>query len=216
MLRHEWGVVFLMGLVGCATCVPASVRTLDVAHQQAVHVRSHKTSAEVTLWQRQGNAWSKTYPTVSAVIGRNGLAPAGEKKEGDGRTPSGIYDLKKAFGYFVDVTTGLDYEIVHADDIWVDDAASPDYNRWVKAPTQAASFEQLKRADHLYELAAVIEYNTKPVTPGAGSAIFMHIWRRYDHPTAGCVALSERHLRRILKYLDKNKQPVIVLEEGHG
>lgn len=156
-----------------------------------------------------------TYPTVSAVIGRNGLAPSGEKREGDSRTPSGTYALGTAFGYFPSVKTGLDYLQTGADDFWVDDASSDQYNQWVKGSPRANSFEKLKRDDGLYKLGVVIEYNTHPVVPGAGSAIFLHVWRHYDHPTAGCVALSERHLRRLLRHLDKTSQPVIILEEGH-
>ena len=153
---------------------------------------------------------------MPAVIGRNGLADAGQKKEGDGKTPSGIYDLGTAFGYSPSVKTGLDYRQTGADDFWVDDAASAQYNQWVKGVVRANSFEKLKRDDHLYALAVVIEYNTRPVVPGAGSAIFLHVWRRYDHATAGCVALSQRYLRHILKHLDRSKGPVIILEEHHG
>ena len=205
-------------LSGCATVPPLALQKVGDA-RQAVLVESsskHRCLARVTFWQYADGHWHRQFLSMAAVIGRNGLAPAGEKKEGDGRTPSGMFDIGTAFGYAPALLTGLAYRQAQADDFWVDDVASANYNQWVKAPTRANSFEKLKRDDHLYKMAAVIEYNTRPVVPGAGSAIFMHIWRHYDRPTAGCVALSERNVRRILKHLDKNKNPVIILGETNG
>ena len=148
---------------------------------------------------------------MNSVIGRNGLASAGEKREGDGRTPSGLFRLERAFGYPAAVNTKLAYAQVGVDDFWVDDPASEQYNTWVKGTPQVNSFERLKRDDHLYKYAAVIEYNTRPVVAGNGSAIFLHVWRGADSSTAGCVALSQRNVKRLLKWLDGAKHPVIVL-----
>ncbi len=89
---------------------------------------------------------------------------------------------------------------------------SMQYNQWVRGTPAAGSFERLKRPDDLYQYGIVIGYNMHPVIPGAGSAIFMHVWRRYDSPTAGCVALNQRNLRKILRWLDRQYQPVIILE----
>jgi L,D-peptidoglycan transpeptidase YkuD (ErfK/YbiS/YcfS/YnhG family) len=45
-----------------------------------------------------------------------------------------------------------------------------------------------------------------------GSAIFLHIWREAGRkPTAGCVALSETRLRKLLAWLDAGAAPVIIL-----
>ncbi len=211
-------LVLCMAIGGCATIPPSALRTLDPSHQQAIVVETYPkypTRANVSLWQHSNGHWQRTY-AVPAVVGRNGLAQPGAKKEGDGKTPSGIYNLGPAFGYLPSIKTGLLYRQATADDFWVDDPTSAQYNQWVKGTPQANSFEILRRQDHLYKLALVIDYNSNPVVSGAGSAIFMHIWRRHDHPTAGCVALSERHLRRILRHLNKIDDPVIILEAKHG
>jgi len=72
------------------------------------------------------------------------------------------------------------------------------------------------RADGLYDAGAVIEYNTDPVVPGLGSAIFLHIWREDGaKPTAGCVALPEDRLRELLGWLDAEAAPVIFLGPPH-
>jgi L,D-peptidoglycan transpeptidase YkuD (ErfK/YbiS/YcfS/YnhG family) len=206
-------------LSGCATVPPKALNEVKPLNKQAVVVRANPkkpTTVKLSLWERTNEGWTMLYAPTPAVIGRNGLAIAHEKKEGDGRTPSGIFPLKRAFGYLPTAETGLDYTQVTKDDLWVDDPQSPQYNQWVKAPTQARSFERLKRDDDQYKLAAVIEYNTDPVVSGDGSAIFMHIWQRYDHPTAGCVAMSERDLKKVLKRLNKGKNPVIILEQNYG
>ena len=203
---------------GCST-IPSSLQSIDHSHQQAIQVSvdaRRKTHAHVTLWAFDHSTWHKIFPTVNAMIGRSGLAPVGQKKEGDGRTPAGIYDLTTAFGNASIIKTGMNYRQATANDFWVDDVNSSQYNQWVTGKPQANSYEELKRKDRLYDLALVINYNADPIVPGAGSAIFMHIWRRYDHPTAGCVALSERHLRKILRHLDQSHHPVIILEEAYG
>lgn len=46
---------------------------------------------------------------------------------------------------------------------------------------------------------------------GAGSCIFMHIWRGPDVGTAGCIAMAESHLAEIVDWLDPVRKPVIAL-----
>ncbi len=168
--------------------------------------------ATLIAWNYDRGLWRRACGPWPVVIGRNGLAGLHEKREGDGKTPSGVYPLETAFGQEKALRTGLTYRQVTGDDVWVDDMASVDYNRWVKKPTQAASYENMRRTDGVYELGAVIEYNTQPVVPGLGSAIFIHIWRdRGRKPTAGCVALDRRRLRHLLAWLRADMHPTIIL-----
>lgn len=199
-------------LSACST-IPLSLLNLDKSHSQAVLVESKGTKAIVSLWQKNGH-WEKVIQSP-AVIGRKGLAGAGLKKEGDGKTPQGMFEVKRAFGYDHTLATGIDYKQVNANDLWVDDVDSVDYNQWVSS-TKAKSFEKLRRNDNLYRIGVVIEYNTNPIIKGAGSAIFMHIWRSYYKPTAGCVALPMRHLRKIVSKLNNDHKPVIIIGDAHG
>ncbi len=213
MLKLNLSLLLLAVLSGCAFVVPESIQSLSADHAQAIYVKHIKASqAVLSFWQKDNNKWHKSLQ-YSAVIGRTGFAKEGQKKEGDGHTPSGVYALATAFGYAATAATGLDYIQTMSDDFWVDDPKSAQYNQWIKGQPQADSFEVLKRSDNLYALAVVINYNTNPIVSGNGSAIFLHIWRRYDHPTSGCVALSERHLRKMLKRLDKRQNPVIILKK---
>jgi len=102
------------------------------------------------------------------------------------------------------------------EDLWVDDPASPDYNRWVvRGETAALSFERLRRDDDLYQYGIVIAYNTDPVVAGRGSAIFLHLWAGPDSPTAGCVAVTKADLLKILSWLDPAANPMILLGMDH-
>jgi len=201
-------------LSGCSTVDSKTFYSLDgsVAQVIVVHPIPHNPSqAELSLWQKQSSGWHRLL-RISALIGRNGLAPFGTKKEGDGKTPSGRFPLETAFGYAPAIETRLEYRQAGNLDFWVDDPRSVQYNQWVNGMPVAASFERMKRCDNLYQYGIIIGYNDHPIIPGAGSAIFMHVWRRYDHPTAGCVAVSQRYLRKILRWLDKQYRPVIILE----
>ncbi len=84
--------------------------------------------------------WRQAMAPMNAVVGRNGFAPAGEKREGDGRTPSGLYRLGTAFGYAESAVTKMPYRQALADDLWIDDPNAPDYNRWVKQSQTQAVF----------------------------------------------------------------------------
>ena len=203
-------VIFIC--TGCSAHLPLKIQQLDRSHTQAVHVKyKGKFQADVTLWQYQDHRWIN-HRQYSAVVGRSGIALENAKKEGDGYTPSGIYALGPAFGYSPHLKTGLKYIQVNDNDFWVDDVNSAAYNTWVKGIPDAKSYEILKRKDDLYKMAAIIDYNAHPIVPGNGSAIFLHIWRNYRHPTSGCVALSERNVRRLLKELNQDKNPVIIIE----
>jgi L,D-peptidoglycan transpeptidase YkuD (ErfK/YbiS/YcfS/YnhG family) len=216
-------VSFLLLLSGCATLSsskaipPAVLQTISAETQQAVIVEPHQSSrATITTWERRDGLWRKAFWPMRAVVGRKGIAPLNEKREGDGRTPSGIYAITTAFGYAPSFATKLDYRQSTANDFWVDDVESSQYNQWVRGKPNAKSFEDMRRNDDLYRYGAVIDYNTNPIVPGNGSAIFMHIWRSPGKSTSGCVALSPRSLKTILAWLDVRRNPVIILNWNMG
>lgn len=169
-------------------------------------------TARLHLIEKRGKVWRNAFPPLEALVGAKGFAPPGRKKEGDVKTPSGVFALKLTFGYAPDIPSRMPYRQARKGDIWVDDVLSPDYNRWVRRDeTSAASFEIMKRPDHQYRYGIVIEYNTDPVVKGAGSAIFFHLRRGEDKPTLGCVALSESNILKVLGWLDPALQPLAVI-----
>jgi L,D-peptidoglycan transpeptidase YkuD (ErfK/YbiS/YcfS/YnhG family) len=188
--------------------IPAACRQAIVMEWSAELDGVKRTA--LTIWECGNEGWTRVEGPIPCTIGRNRLAVAGEKREGDGRTPRGIFRLGLAFGSEPHVETKLDYRQATADDFWIDDPKSLQYNRWVHGKPAAKSFEKLMIDDYKY--AAVIEYNTNPVVPGRGSAIFLHVWEGENKPTSGCVAVQEANLKFLLAWLDKAKNPVIVID----
>jgi L,D-peptidoglycan transpeptidase YkuD (ErfK/YbiS/YcfS/YnhG family) len=194
--------------------------TIPPGTKQLIAVRWHQCNPddywpELVATVREEKGW-KEVRSMSVWFGKNGIAPTGEKREGDGRTPSGVFRIGTAFGYEPSTETKLDYRQATADDFWVDDADSPQYNRWVHGKPQAKSFERLRRDDIAYKYAAVIEYNTNPVVPGRGSAIFLHVSRPRSSGTDGCVAVEEGDMKWLLGWLDKRLNPAIVITPNPG
>jgi L,D-peptidoglycan transpeptidase YkuD (ErfK/YbiS/YcfS/YnhG family) len=167
--------------------------------------------ARMYTLERIEGQWRRAFKTIDATIGSRGFAVPGKKREGDRRTPTGIYALGTAFGYRPAIATGLNYRMVTQSDFWVDDVNSDQYNTWVHGKPRASSYERLKRGDNQYKYGIVVEYNTDPIVRGKGSAIFVHVFRDPNRPTAGCIAIAERDIIEILRWLDIRKKPLIIL-----
>jgi len=138
-----------------------------------------------------------------AICGRGGVRA--DKREGDGASPGGIFPLLYGF-YRADriarPASGLAMTALQPNHGWVDDPADPSYNRLVTLP-YPAHHEEMWLSDGLYDLVVVIGYNTDPVVPGRGSAIFMHVARPDFSPTAGCIAIARDVLTRLLGLLGR-------------
>ena len=170
--------------------------------------------AWLTVWERKGTHWKKIRHSVRAAVGKNGIAAAGTKIEGDGKTPAGWYNLGRLFSYLSTVSTSLPVTQLTKADKWIDDPASPAYNQYVRGETTAASYENLLLKSDDYKYCMVIEYNTQPVVSGKGSAIFFHLSNPEMGPTAGCVAIPEKSMLPILQWMQPNQQRVIWILNG--
>jgi L,D-peptidoglycan transpeptidase YkuD (ErfK/YbiS/YcfS/YnhG family) len=134
-----------------------------------------------------------------------------EKLEGDGQTPTGLYDLGQLYTYEAIVNTSIPFQQVDSLDKWIDDSSSNDYNKYVHGETTAKSFEHLKLKSIDYKYCMVIEYNTHPVVKGKGSAIFFHLADEKYTPTSGCVAISEQDMLQFLKWFKPNKKKAMFI-----
>lgn len=140
---------------------------------------------------------------LACTIGRGGLAAAGEKREGDLKTPRGSFALRCCYyrpDRMAPPTTELPLIALTPQDGWCDDPEHPQYNQPVKLPF-AGRHEKLWRDDHVYDLIIPLGYNDGidgPVIAGAGSAIFMHLMRDDGVGTEGCVALKLEDLLEVL------------------
>lgn len=137
----------------------------------------------------------------NAAIGRNGIIDAAEKKEGDGKTPKGIYKI--THGYYrpdrlSPPKTALTLFPMQPSFGWCDDPIHCMYNQKINKPFEA-SHEDLWRDDHLYDLILVIDHNAKPIVSGQGSAIFIHIAPTNFTPSSGCLTLKREDLLAIVE-----------------
>jgi L,D-peptidoglycan transpeptidase YkuD (ErfK/YbiS/YcfS/YnhG family) len=160
--------------------------------------------------ERSKGVWHLVFHAFAGSVGEKGFAAIDNKREGDGKSPSGIFPLGIAFGYDPSVATKMPYRQATDDDFWVDDVNSEDYNKWVKGKPNAASWEKMKRNDDQYKYGVVIEYNTNPIIKGKGSAIFLHVWKGGES-TLGCVSMSEEMVLKVLGWLDPAKKPLIIM-----
>jgi L,D-peptidoglycan transpeptidase YkuD (ErfK/YbiS/YcfS/YnhG family) len=143
------------------------------------------------------------------ALGRAGIS--GQKSEGDGATPAGRFPVRRLL-YRPDrlarPESPLPLTAIQTNDGWCDDPGDGAYNRAVTLP-HGASAESLWRDDHLYDLVVIIGHNDDPVTPGLGSAIFMHVAAPGYGPTEGCIALARPDLLAILRELDTDSKILI-------
>ena len=185
-------------------------------------LRRFAREAASDLWQPIGSPVPVQLGAKGMGIGRGiakggtpqfpGLAP---KREGDQRSPAGAFALGTAFGpapaapY---VPGAWPWRMATGTDRWVDDPQSPNYNTW-----QREGERTWKSAEDLstYALAVVVEHNTAPVVPGAGSAIFLHTWSNPPSATVGCTAMAKEELVRVLGWLDPKAHPLLVQVAGH-
>jgi L,D-peptidoglycan transpeptidase YkuD (ErfK/YbiS/YcfS/YnhG family) len=133
-------------------------------------------------------------------VGRGGIVPAAAKTEGDGATPAGIWRLASLYWRADRGTrprTLLAAEPLGPRQGWAETPEDPDYNLPIRHPHPFPA-DRMTRGDPLYDICAITDHNAAPVVPGAGSAIFVHLWRRPRGPTAGCIAFRRPDLEWIL------------------
>lgn len=199
---------------------------------QAIVVTTKDWSAikgEAQTFERKDtkSEWKATGKSFPVVVGKNGMAwsdglnelPSDTgrllmKTEGDGKSPAGIFNLSSAFG-----TTEkndklkLPYTKLEEFTECVDDVKSSHYNRIVNR-MQVGNFdwkssEKMLQIVPQYDLGVFIEHNAER-QKGAGSCIFLHIWKDESSGTAGCTAMARENMETVLYWLDAKKNPVLI------
>ncbi len=179
----------------------------------AVARRRASTSATFRLWARRGACWQPAAGPWTAWLGGNGTSPS--KREGDRRTPTGVFRfLQTMYGLAPSPGVRFRYHRIVCGDWWVEDPASPYYNRFrhvrcgSKPPFRTTS-EDMSRSPTAYRHLAVIAYNTSRVVPGRGSGIFLHV--STGRPTLGCISLPRPQLVATLRWLRPAARPLIAI-----
>ena len=225
-IQFCWLLVF-------ASCVSDAKAPIPQQKTQLVTVVSddwNSFRAKLRRYERSpGEAWKPVGPPTDVVLGRAGYGwgrglqgggapdrrPGPIKREGDGRSPAGVFDIGTAYGYEAareDVS--LPYVQATPELRCVDDPKSRHYNRIVSTADTAVdwkSAEHMRRQDELYAIAIVVEHNTKQTEPGAGSCIFIHVWRGPDSGMTGCTAMPMDTLEAFANWLQPNAAVVVAL-----
>jgi L,D-peptidoglycan transpeptidase YkuD (ErfK/YbiS/YcfS/YnhG family) len=175
--------------------------------------RLQTTSATLRTWRRNGDCWQLVAGPYTARVGWNGLRV--NRHEGDGTTPIGTFPiLPRMYGNDPNPRVRFPYTRLRCGDWWVEDPRSPAYNTFqrigcgVKPPFKVTT-PDMSRSRRAYGYLAVIGFNMKPIVPGRGSGIFLHV--QVHRSTNGCVSLPRRALLRVLRWLTPSAAPRIVI-----
>jgi L,D-peptidoglycan transpeptidase YkuD (ErfK/YbiS/YcfS/YnhG family) len=182
---------------------------------------------ELRRFERVNDQWKPVGTPMRANVGKKGMAwgiglhgtfPKGaeRKREGDKRAPAGVFAFGEGFGSAPREETGITkfgYQQMTSTFAGVDDPASMFYNMIVDAKGVITkdwkSAEEMLTTDGTYRLGAVIRHNWPPFA-GYGSCIFLHIWKGEDVGTSGCTALAGADVETLLRWLDAEKNPLLV------
>jgi len=229
---HPFAVFVLVLALGACAPRPGGLGGADLtrpARQMLLVVAEDWTYTEASLQRLERPTpdadWVRVGEPVFVNLGRGGLGwgrglhgqalGAGPvKREGDGRAPAGIFALGMGFAHEpAEVgTTRLPLLRTEKTLVCVDDGASPLYNQLVDTrglPADWKSAEDMLRPDGQYRLGVFVRHNTDPAMPGAGSCIFLHIWRGRGMATSGCTSMDSPDMLALLRWLDADKAPVL-------
>jgi L,D-peptidoglycan transpeptidase YkuD (ErfK/YbiS/YcfS/YnhG family) len=193
----------LVGLPSAAAAVRCDVRGATAAH--VIDVTSSGSNATVRGCQRQADgSYVQAVGPYSGRVGYNGVISAASKREGDGRTPAGVYGMRSGFGALANPGLARSWTVMTGNDFWVDDSLSSYYNTHQRGPANGrwTSAEKLLNRP-AYDYAQVIGYN-ETRTPYRGSAIFLHV--STGGATAGCVSLPSSSLVALMRWEGSSAQ----------
>ena len=197
--------------------------------RQLVVVATHgwrDTSGTLRRFERSDtrDPWRAVGPAISVKVGRAGMAwglglhtnpPTGPRKiEGDKRAPAGVFRLTAAFGHdakpngvtlpYIRIVPGIEA---------VDDPASRYYNQIVDRKRIARpdwhSSEKMETVGKEYRRGIFVAHNPG-ASPGAGSCIFLHVWRHPFHATTGCTAMPLEAIAELQRWLKPEAKPVLI------
>ena len=133
------------------------------------------------------------------------------KKEGDLCTPKGILKFKAVF-YRKDripkIKTRLKKIAIKKSMGWCDEPKSKSYNKLIKFPF-SYNAEKLYKRSSIYDIVLITSYNLRPTIKNKGSAIFLHVAKKNYTPTKGCIAVSKKDLKLLLKFIDKKTKLIV-------
>lgn len=188
--------------------------------RDSVHARWHPVGAPIAVViGRNGLGWGLGLIATDGPQVRASSDPV--KREGDIRSPAGVFALGTAFGYAAQPLDGLKLPYLQLTPTveCVDDPESAHYNRIVDRSQVAAdwkSSEHMRDAGEAYMWGVVVDHNATVLSPSSqpvprgGSCVFLHIWSGDGRGTTGCTAMAEPNLQTLMIWLDPARRPLLV------
>jgi L,D-peptidoglycan transpeptidase YkuD (ErfK/YbiS/YcfS/YnhG family) len=182
---------------------------------------------QLQRFERSDSAWQPVGPPIRIVVGRNGMGwgrglhpmpqPGPQKREGDGKSPAGVFSLSYAFGSEpAEKVPGIKLPYVQCTRTLecVDDPKSSHYNQIIERPSVPKpdwnSSEKMLMTNGQYRLGIVIEHDASPPIPGDGSCVFIHIWLGPGIGTSGCTAMRDGDIESLVGWIDARANPMLV------
>ena len=139
---------------------------------------------------------------IKCSIGKRGITKY--KKEGDKSTPRGQFKITGLFYRKdrVNIKSSIKKIPIKRNMGWCDDSKSKMYNKLIKFPFNFGA-EKLFIKNNSYDIILIINYNTNPILKNKGSAIFLHIAKKNYSPTNGCIAISKRNMKKLIRTINK-------------
>lgn len=155
------------------------------------------SKAQIVVYKKKNGKFQKVFMTP-AYVGKNGI---GKTKEGDKKTPKGIFKATRAFGIKKNPGSVIKYTQVHKDLYACTDRAY--YNQIIdlRKVKHRCYGEHLINYAPNYNYGLVLNYNSKCVY-NRGSNIFLHCMGKNKY-TMGCIAVSQEAMIKILKMVDQ-------------
>ncbi|HVK58138.1 MAG TPA: L,D-transpeptidase family protein, partial [Candidatus Kapabacteria bacterium] len=214
-------LVLLLGAVVSLILIrPMFAGPLGAIDQLIVSVAPtwNSSTGKLQRFERSGDDWKPVGAAIPVLYGRNGLVwgrgvfgteEAGPHKvEKDKRAPAGVFQIGKIYTYDAQLPNGSNYpyRTVTKADAWIDDPTHPQYNQHVVIPNPASpplwfDKQKMRHGDFAYRWLIEIRHNSDPPQTGAGSAIFFHIRRGPQRPSAGCTTMAEDNLVTLIRWL---------------
>lgn len=168
--------------------------------------------------------WTRDGEINDVLIGKKGLGwgiglkdfssfEGPKKKEGDLKSPAGVFTLYHAFGYAKEAKeVNWPYMPIVPSTMCIEDISSKHYNRLIDEDSLVSDWkgtDHMLRKDDLYEWGVFVDHNPNQKA-GKGSCIFLHVWRPGGSGTAGCTSMDKGKMLDLIKWLEPGAEVLLV------